>query len=163
MAVLNDGQQRDELSVDINAFRALERVFVAAVLLTGSVAKGESSILEGIATLPDGEASETAVLYAALNAAIASPFLIGRQSLDTQDFPAIYLPAELRDVLLLPDALRQPFVLRLLVGLPLGDCSRLLSMDACEIQKNTVSAAIELSGGKSAASGGSLGERRACS
>jgi hypothetical protein len=84
-------------------------------MLTGTVAQAESSILEGIETMPDGEASEDAILYAALKAGMASAS--DRPCLDTHNLPAVHLPVELRRVLRLPEARRRPFVLRVLVGL----------------------------------------------
>jgi hypothetical protein len=147
MTFLNDGQlYGNEHFVYTNTGGALERIFVTALLLTGSAAKAESSILEGIEALPDGVASENAILRATLNAALASQSPVRLEGLEA-NLTAMHLPVELRRVLLLPETLRRSFVLRTLVGLPLSECSRLLSRDACKVEQDIASAAIELSGG----------------
>lgn len=130
---------------DAGARAAFQKLFIAALLLTGSAAKAELSILEGIETF-DGKASSNARLRATLNAAIAPRETIHREISGAQDLSTLGLPVELRRVLLLPENLRHCFVLRLLVGLPLRECSRLLSLEPCQAEQNTISAAVMLAG-----------------
>jgi hypothetical protein len=124
---------------------AFQKLFIAALLLTGSAAKAELSILEGIRT-SGGKTSSNALLHATLNAAISPRETIHREISGAQDLSTSGLPVELRRVLLLPENLRHCFVLRLLVGLPLRECSRLLSLEPCQAEQNTISAAVMLTG-----------------
>src|SRR5271169_1824170 len=71
MAILNGQLHGNEpVAMDREAF---QRIFVTALLLTGSAAKAECSALEGIGTADQGDESGDALLYATLRAAIAAP------------------------------------------------------------------------------------------
>lgn len=124
---------------------AFQRIFVTALLLTRS-AKAECSVLEGLTAASQGDESGGALLHATLRAAIAAPVGVALHRPETQDLSTSSLPVELRRVLLLSESLRQCFVLRLLVGLSVIECSRLLSLNACQIEQNTAAAALALSG-----------------
>jgi hypothetical protein len=145
MAFLNVGQEHGN-EPDAGTLEAFQKVFIAALLLTGSAARAECSMLEGIRTVGKDEVSGEAVLHATLRAAIVLQGSRGEERSEMQDSSISSLPLELRRVLLLPASLRRCFVLRLLVGLPMRECSRLLSIEACQVEQNTVSAAVELAG-----------------
>jgi hypothetical protein len=141
MAFLNVVQDHGN-EPDAETSEAFQKMFIAALLLTGSAAGAECSILEGIKTLDQGEVSGAAALQGTLKAAVVPQ--IRRERLAIQDLSASGLPIELRRVLLLREDLRRSFVLRLLVGLPLCECSRLLSLETCQVEQNIVSAALAL-------------------
>jgi hypothetical protein len=120
--------------------------FITALLLTRSAAQAECSVLEGIASICQGDVSDDAILTATLRAAIAAPVVVGLQRTQMQDLSTSSLPVELHRVLLLPESLRHCFVLRLLVGLSVSECSLVLSLTDCQVEQNTVAAALVLSG-----------------
>jgi hypothetical protein len=143
MAFLNVVQDHGN-EPDAETGEAFQKMFIAALLLTGSAAGAECSILEGIKTLDQGEVSGAALLYASVRAAVLPQMAMCRERFWIQDSCASGLPIELRRVLLLREDLRHAFVLRLLVGLPLSECSRLLSLEVCQVEQNSVSAALAL-------------------
>ncbi len=120
------------------------KMFISALLLSGSEAGAERSILEAISTMGSGEVSGDALLAATLRTAVAPQEAIPRETSQTADLYTSGLPIELRRVLVLPEDPRRCFVLHILIGLPVGECSRLLSLNDCEIERNTVWAALEL-------------------
>ena len=143
MAILNvDQEQANEPYAEVRD--ALQNVFMAALLLTGSAASAEFAILEGIRTLNACEGSRDALLLATLRAAVRPTAATSRDTFARPDVFTSNLPVELRRVLALPEDLRQSFVLRLLLGLPPDECSRLLSLKAAEVEKNMVSGALAL-------------------
>jgi hypothetical protein len=101
-------------------------------------------ILEGIRTVDAREGSQDTLFQATLRAAVGPKAVAWRDDLKGPDVFTSSLPVELRRVLLLPEGLRQSFVLRLLLGLPVGECSRLLSLETTEVEGNTVSGALAL-------------------
>ena len=106
----------------------LDRVFLAALLITGNMDGAEVAVLDGIAAL-DGTISSDGFLLATLKSAIER----GEQrSGETADiFPSV--PLELRHILLLSRDNRACFVLRVLLGLPSETCSEVLSIPIREI------------------------------
>jgi hypothetical protein len=145
MAFFNVGQEHGN-EPDAETRQAFQKMFIAALLVTGSAARAECSILEGIRTVGRDEVSGDAVSHATLRAALVPQVAIRRERSETQELSTSSLPIELRRVLLVPEDLRRCFVLRLLVGLPLSECSRLLSLEGCRVEQNIVSAALAIAG-----------------
>ena len=127
---------------DIN--EAVQRMFLAAFLLTGSAAGAEYVVQESISNADGANVSCEAAFQAMLLAAVATRPARFQQ----QETELLSLPAELRGVLLLPPELRQSFVLRLLLGLSVSQCSKMLSLDARQVESNAVSAALALAGAR---------------
>lgn len=156
MTFLNVGQQHGN-GLNEETSEAVQRVFFAALLLTGSAARAERAIREGIAEMGMDKVSGEAVLHATVRAAIAPRVSRRRERFGRQDLTSSSLPRELRRVLLLPMDLRHCFVLRLLVGLPLSECSRLLRTEVRQVERNTVSAAVALASIRKQEEAGSAG------
>ena len=143
MGVLTMHQEQDGV-LNAPALSVLQKLFTSALLVAGSEAGAERSILQAIYTMSSGEISSDALFTATLMAAVAPQAGIRGETSESRDLYTSSLPVELRQVLLLPDDLRRCFVLRRLLGLALGECSRLLSLRDFEIEQNTVCAALEL-------------------
>ena len=107
--------------------------FRIAHLLTADVAQSESAVREAIDSFEPDLDSHEDLLRGAIRAAI--------QRRPSQ-LPAIgsSLPPELRAVLSLPTELRQCFVLRFLVRLPVPACARLLRFNAAAVNEGTCAA-----------------------
>ena len=83
-------------------------------------------------------------MQATIRAALKQETMADEES-PRQAQPAVsWLPIQLRRVLLLPRNLRQPFVLRLLLGMPGDQCSRLLQLDDAKLDEQVRQAAIFL-------------------
>jgi hypothetical protein len=80
MAFLNVGQEHGN-EPDAETHDAFQKMFIAALLLTGSAASAECSLLEGIRTLGQGEVSGAAVLHATLKAALVPRIAMRREGL----------------------------------------------------------------------------------
>jgi hypothetical protein len=115
----------------------VNRTFVTAYLLTGRIDLAERATLEAIdAWKPDTESGEALFRHG-----VKSALRNGRRR-DASDLKRTRhdvthscLPAELQAVLNLRPALRQSFVLRLLVGLSQGECARLLGSSAERVER----------------------------
>jgi len=122
----------------------LNEIFIAAILLTGCTERAERAVVDGIETLGEDGISEDTVLQATIRAALKQETMADEES-PRQAQPAVsWLPIQLRRVLLLPRNLRQPFVLRLLLGMPGDQCSRLLQLDDAKLDEQVRQAAIFL-------------------
>jgi hypothetical protein len=129
--------------------KALDEVFIAAILLTGCTELAERAVGEAIETLGDNEISEDMVLRGTISAAVTPEMMAGNEG-SRQPQPTVsWLPVPLRRVLLLPRNLRQAFVLRLLLGMPRDRCSQLLRLDERKLDEHVRQAAIFLSQGHS--------------
>jgi hypothetical protein len=136
---------------NISTDKALQRLFLAAFLLTGSTAGAEDAVENGVGNADGVDVASDSVFRAMLLA--ATNWVAGRpQEKEAERCP---LPADLRPVLLLPPEVRHAFVLRLLLGLSVSQCSVLLATDASEIERNTVSAVRALAA-RSGRVGGSI-------
>jgi hypothetical protein len=123
---------------------SLNEIFTAAILLTGSAERAECAVLEGIETLGEDDVSEHMVLQATIRAAV-KPEMMADEESPWEPQPAVsWLPIQLRRVLVLPLDLRHAFVLRLLLGLPRDQCSRLLQLDDGTLDEHVGQAAIVL-------------------
>ncbi len=142
MAFLTVGQEGiNKTDAENDTF---QKIFLTALLLTGSAAKAECAIEEGINTLGAWEVSCTDLLNATLRAAVAPRRKIRRETSEISDLYTACLPVELRRVILLPEGPRQCFVLHLLVGMAVHQCSRLLSLNDSQVEQNIVSAPLAL-------------------
>jgi hypothetical protein len=68
----------------------------------------------------------------------------GAESQGDRKITTWWLPIELQRVLLLPDDLRRGFVSRVLLGLPRGQCLKLLRLTKSELDERIGSAALAL-------------------
>ena len=128
------------------ALRPLESVehtvvlaFRIAHLLTASVARSESAVMEAIDSFEPDLDSHEDLLRGTIRAAIQRP-PSQLQAIDS------FLQSELRAVLSLPTELRQCFVLRFLVRLPVPACARLLRLNAAAVNDRTCAALQRLTG-----------------
>ena len=111
----------------------LNKAFLIALLLAGSVERAEAAVKEGIRQLDD----RVDLLETAMIAAIGA-------SADTGGSAQALLPDELRRVLDLPEVSRHCYVLRLLMGLQRVYCARILRMEAVRVDEAVCGAACML-------------------
>jgi len=118
------------------------QTLMAAVLLTGSMSRGEQAVMHGLEFLscdeaPTGEFTEKTIEFA-----LAQGASIGdrHERASTEAF----FPAELRQVLRLEPGLRRHFVLRTLLGWSPQRCAALLSVDVACVNEMNGAAALEL-------------------
>jgi len=102
----------------------IDRAFLAAHLLTGSLEQAESAVLGAIASWAPG-GSEDELLEHVLHAAVRRG---GSGQSSASDAPEAALPAALQAVLRLAILPRHCYVLRVLVGLPRQVCASLLRL-----------------------------------
>jgi DNA-directed RNA polymerase specialized sigma24 family protein len=121
---------------------SLWTTFVTAVLLTGSLKRAETAMIEGIRLL-DVEVDPIEELHRTTVSAAIDPH-DRPQAPEEIAQASLRLPVELQRVLRLPLDLRRSFVLRLLVGLPRESCARLLGLDTGDIDRATCLAARAL-------------------
>jgi len=110
--------------------KALEKAFLPALLLTGSVEGAEAAVLDGIAALESDHFSGDSLLLRTVRSAIQVYGDFSDQFADTFSI----LPFELRRVLLLAPNLRRSFVLRVLLGMTPEICSDLLHLTVHEVE-----------------------------
>jgi len=123
--------------------KAARKAFLTALLLTGSMERAETAILEGARLLDPDEASGEALWREAVMASLEPPNETpGR--LEDQEHLATILPWELRRVLRLSPDLRHCFVLRLLAGWPREVCARLLHLEIRQVDERTRTAVLNL-------------------
>jgi DNA-directed RNA polymerase specialized sigma24 family protein len=117
--------------------RLIERAFLTAHLLTGSIQQAEDATLKGLDSWnPDEEPGE-ALFQNVLDAAARTQIQPNRPDSEAS---GSYLPNELKAVLRLSPQLRRCFVLRVLVGLPSQMCARLLGLHSDEVDEFTCAA-----------------------
>jgi hypothetical protein len=110
--------------------KALDRAFLAALLLSGNTEVAENAVLDGIAALDSGYIVDDILLVETIKSAIhrrADHPGQSEQSLSQ-------LPFELRRLFLLAPISRDCFVLRVLVGLAPAMCSLVLRLAKREIE-----------------------------
>ena len=107
-------------------------------LLTEDAEQSESALLSVIASSDPEETSEHEfILRSAAIALAAQPRARLRVPLK--------VPAELADLLRLPQSNRHCFVLRIMAGMSREECSRVLNLDVPSVDEKTTLAAVELS------------------
>ena len=111
--------------------KALDRAFCAAFMLTGSMQAAEHAVLNGIAATEGYGAGDDAFLLGTIKAAIQRRADSPHQSHQR----CAQLPLELRRLFLLAPISRDCFVLRILLGIPVGICSRILHRRVEEIEE----------------------------
>ena len=111
--------------------RALDGAFCAAFMLTGSMQAAEHAVLNGIAETECYGAEDDAFLLGTIKAAIQRRADSPHQSHQR----CAQLPLELRRLFLLAPISRDCFVLRILLGIPVGICSRILHRRVEEIEE----------------------------
>ena len=95
--------------------RLIERGFLTAHLLTGSIQQAEDATLKGLDSWNPDEEPEEALFQNVLDAAARAQIQANRPDSEAS---GSNLPNELKAVLRLSPELRRCFVLRVLVGLP---------------------------------------------
>jgi hypothetical protein len=98
----------------------IDKAMLTAYLLTGSLKQAENSVLSGIRLWNPNTESEETLFNWVMMEAVAS---------DDSSFTVdIELPVELQNVFTLPLSIRRCFVLRILVGMKVEGCARLLNV-----------------------------------
>ena len=120
-----------------NEASALDEAFRAAFVLTGSSQAAEHALLDGIAATDVDSVAGDVFLLETVKAAIRRRPDYAHQS----EPPASCLPLELRRLFLLTPISRDCFVLRILLGIAGGTCSRILNLGVEEIE-DVLSAAL---------------------
>ena len=122
--------------------KALDGAFRAAFMLTGSMQAAEHAVLNGIAAIECYSAGDDAFLFETVRAAIQRRPDSPHQSHQR----CAQLPLELRRLFLLTPISRDCFVLRILLGIAVGTCSRILHRRVEEIEDVLCAALQELPG-----------------
>jgi hypothetical protein len=120
------------------------KAFITALLLTGSLERAETAVLEGVRFSDLEETAGKSLLQGAVEASIPSHSEIPEQRTEELDKASSILPFELQRVLRLSTDLRHCFVLRVLLGLPREVCARMLRLDIRQIAERTSAAMQEL-------------------
>jgi hypothetical protein len=120
--------------------KALDEAFRAALMLTGSMQAAEHAVSNGIASTEWYGAGDDAFLFETVKAAIRRR----PDSLTHSQPPPSHLPLELRRLFLLTPISRDCFVLRILLGIAVGTCSRILHRRVEEIEDVLCAALQEL-------------------
>jgi len=113
------------------AHHAIEKAFLTAHLLSGDARVAEDIVMQAIDSWNPAE-QPGALFEKVVEAALQSP-------LERSGDPG-KLPDELRAVLLLPRSLRCCFVLRILLGISVETCARMLGASRKRVEANTCSA-----------------------
>ena len=122
------------------ASRALEEAFRAALLLTASAEAAEHAVLGGIAASEFGHIADGVLLVETVKMVIQQ-----REDFPSQPEPTrSRLPRELQRLFLLAPISRDCFMLRVLLGIPIGTCSRILRLGIEEIEEVLCTALQEL-------------------
>ncbi len=139
---------------------SLDGTFLTASLLTGTPSRAEAAMVECLGDLTLQDMVPDALFACAASAAIQLRPDLPYPSEDAAEEPWS-LPIELRRVCYLPAALRQSFVLRILVGWPRERCARVLRREGLQIDEDGCTAARALArvGEKEKAARGRRGRR----
>ena len=123
-----------------DVYKVLDEAFRAAFLLTGSTEVAENAVLDGIAALEFGHIVDDVLLVETVKSAIQRRATFSGQSTQAPS----HLPLELRRLFLLAPISRDCFMLRVLLGIPVGTCSRILRLGIEEIGEVMCAALQEL-------------------
>src|SRR5260370_38802901 len=114
------------------ASRAVSEAFRAALLLTAGAEAAENAVLGGIAALEFGHIADDVLLIETVKTVIQQ-----RDEFPSQPEPTrARLPRELQRLFLLAPISRDCFMLRVLLGIPIGTCSTILRLgieEICEV------------------------------
>ena len=125
---------RSELS------KALDEAFRAAFLLTGTTECAENAVLDGIAASEVDRIVDEGLLVESVKSAI-------QRRADDPAQPeqaGLYLPLELRRLFLLAPISHDCFMLRVLLGINVGTCSRIMRLGIDEFGEVLCAALQEL-------------------
>jgi hypothetical protein len=120
--------------------RAIDEVFRAVFLLTGSTEVAENAVLDGIVTSEFGYIVDDVLLVETVKSAIQRRADFPGQPEETP----LHLPLELRRLFLLAPISRDCFVLRVLLGMTPGTCSGILHLTIQEVEGGLSDAFQEL-------------------
>ena len=118
--------------------KSLEEAFRAALLLTGSPEAAEYAVMCGITALEFGHIAGDVLLVETAMAAIQC-----RANFPTQSEPLL-LPRECQRLLLFAPISGDCFILRVLLGINVGTCSRILRLGMEEFREALHAALQEL-------------------
>ena len=116
--------------------QSLNKLWVIALLLTGSAENAENAVVESVSLR-----SDQIPVHGLIETCLKMTSDHSESSKDTVSM----LPAELRPILQLHSPLRHCFVLRTLLGLSTHDCKRLLKISYADLRGRTVLAILNLS------------------
>jgi len=117
--------------------------FLAALLVAGDSEQAEAATEYAIRSIDGRGVSDAALIVGALKAAILSSRERPARTWDL-DGQLSFLPPALKPLSRLAMEHRHCFVLRILVGLPRDECSRLLGCAPKQIDEGTGAAMVEL-------------------
>ena len=124
------------MPVEFELSAAVCNAFNVALLLTGDMNSAEHVALEAIEALDPEDLSAESLLCKVID--ISIPHLRDSVEQTSRNWPT--LPIELRNVLGMNGSIRSCFVLRVLLGLPLELCARLLHLEQHEFAARTLTA-----------------------
>jgi hypothetical protein len=140
---LFNSKGKNSMTTESRMREAASRAFVTAFLLVGDAERAEAAVLKSIALTNFDDASGDELIRRTVNDAVEPEEMPERFPRKRE--PAFsMLPFELQRVLQLPHYLRQCFVLRVLVGLPLEVCARLLHSNVEQIDRGARAAMLQL-------------------
>jgi hypothetical protein len=116
---------------------AITKAFNIAIILTGSTELAEYAVAEAIRVWDETEPPEQMLYLGAIVASIEVQKLSNTNRPPESDSTASRLPLRLRNVVRLMPAIRNCFVLRVLLGLSYETCACLLHSSAGQVVANT--------------------------
>jgi hypothetical protein len=123
-----------------DAYKALDEAFRGAWFFTGSTDAAEYAVLDGIAALNVGRIAADVLLIETARSAMRRRADLGSQSAQASS----HLPWELQRLYLLAPIQRDCFVLRVLLGITVGSCSRILNLGIKDFEEMLCAALQEL-------------------
>jgi len=123
-----------------DVYKALDEAFRGAWFLTGSSEAAEYAVLDGIAALDFGRIPADVLLIETVKSAMRRRADLASQS--EQASP--HLPLELQRLFPLTPISRDCFVFRVLLGMTVGNCSRILRLGIEEFEQMLWAALQEL-------------------
>jgi len=125
--------------VDRSVEHTISKAFLTAHLLTASVEQAERAVTDALASWDRNKESLEDLFQAVLDAAVRRQDS-GAPGSTEPDSGGSLLPTELQTVLALSLELRRCFVLRMLAGLSVAMCARLLQLNPRRVKQYTCAA-----------------------
>ena len=119
--------------------QTISKAFLTAHLLTGSIEQAESAVRDALASWDRDKDNLEDLFQAVLDAAVRRQDS-GAPSSKEPESAGSHLPSELQTVLALSVELRRCFVLRMLAGLSVAMCARLLQLHPRRVKQYTCAA-----------------------
>lgn len=114
------------------------QIFLVGLLLTGNVIAAEAAMLEAIESLDPNDVNPFSLLQRTIELSIEhTRYSANPACSETGAFLSSF-PLELREVLKMDAPLRQPFVLRFLLGLSKDACGCVLGWDRSSVETSVV-------------------------